>query len=102
MKKVNKRFPADAFCVFATIVAEKQMTPNEKIDNLAKACGCSPHVVKIRLKQAKACGIVWKGLEGYGKRRKTVALTVISKRTAPSLKRLIARTRRKLREKVKA
>lgn len=95
------RFPADAFCTFATIVAMKQnMTPAQRQASLAKACGISTQAVYMRLKQAKKFGIRWKELETGRVIKKNVSLKVISKKTAPALKRLINRTKRKMTERV--
>jgi hypothetical protein len=94
------RFPADAFVTFATIVAMKQgLTPAQRQASLAKACGISTQAVYMRLRQAKKVGIRWKELEVGRGVKKTVSLKVISKKTAPGLKRLISRTKRKMLER---
>jgi hypothetical protein len=91
------RFPADAFCTFATIVAMKQnMTPAQRQASLAKACGISLQAVYMRLRQARKVGIRWKELETGRATKRVVSLKVISKKTAPALKRLINRTKRKM------
>ncbi len=95
------RFPADAFCTFATIVSLKQgLTPAQRQASLAKACGISLQAVYMRLRQAKKVGIRWKELETGRTVKNNVSLKVISKKTAPALKRLINRTKRKMTERV--
>lgn len=98
---MGKMFPADAFCTFATIVAAKEnMTPQQRRESLARACGVTIHAVNLRLLHAKKLGIKWKELElPKNKKTRPRTLKLICRSTAPALKSLIKRTKKKLLEK---